>query len=494
MYRTFFFIACVAWAQPALTIYNQNFAVVRESVPLDLKTGSNRITHSGVTAYVEPESVALRDPSGKIAIRVLEQNYRADPISMGALLQSYEGQTIDFSIPRGEKTEVVKGRIVRAGSPSAYAPGPQFGYMNPQVMQRNQDSQPIIETDGKLRFGLPGTPMFPALAPGAILTPTLEWTLYSPASARIAAELSYVTAAMNWSADYNLTQTADGGLEVAGWVTIENNTGRRFEDARIKLMAGDVNKIVRPDLRMGTPGGVIGGVVGGVPGGLPNVTEKTFDEYHLYSLPARTTLLDKQTKQVEFVRATGVKAAIIYVYDGMKLDLNRWRGMPAEALRMDPTFGAQSTNKVWVMREFVNSKANQLGIPLPKGKTRFYRSDSDGLVEFTGEDTIDHTPEDETVRVFTGAAFDLTGERRRTMNRVDHARSTIEEAFEIKVRNRKKEQATVRIVEHLLRWNTWDIPVTSSPFVKKDSDTIEFTVVLGPGEEKGVSYSVRYTW
>jgi hypothetical protein len=169
-------------------------------------------------------------------------------------------------------------------------------------------------------------------------------------------------------------------------------------------------------------------------------------------------------------------------------------GAPAEQIRMDSGYGTQSNTKVWVMREFVNSSANHLGAPLPKGKVRFYRRDSDGRMEFTGEDTIDHTPKDETVRVFTGAAFDLVGERRRTVYRVDHARSMLDESFEIKVRNRKKEPVQVRVVEHLYRWNTWEIQVNSMPFAKKDAQTIEFTVQLQPDEEKVVTYTAHYTW
>jgi hypothetical protein len=184
----------------------------------------------------------------------------------------------------------------------------------------------------------------------------------------------------------------------------------------------------------------------------------------------------------------------LYVYDGLKLEPNRYMGAPAEQIRQDSGYGTQSNPKVWVMREFVNSDANHLGMPLPKGRVRFYRRDTDGRLEFTGEDTIDHTPKDERVRLFTGAAFDLVGERRRTNYRVDHGRSTLDESFEIKLRNRKKEAVEVRVVEHLYRWNTWEIQVSSVPFTKTDSQTIEFRVPLKPDEEKIVTYVAHYTW
>jgi hypothetical protein len=485
---TLWFIAVVAAGQPALTIYNQNFAVVRESVTLDLKAGLNQVTHSGVTSFVEPESITLRDPAGRVVLRIVEQNYRADPVGLDALLAAYEGQVIDFEVRTGDQTTIVPGRIVRAGNVQPPAP------VNPYMMRSvDANSSPIVETNGKLRFGLPGVPLFPAISSGSVLKPVIEWRIHTPQAAKLNAELSYVTAAMSWEADYNIMERDGGLLDIAGWVTIDNRTGHGFDNVRLKLMAGDVNKVFRPELA--GVGGVMGGIVGGIPGGVPApVAQKVFDEYHLYSVPGTTTLAGRQKKQIEFVRASGAKSAVVYVYDGMKLDANRLRGMPPEALRMDSAFGSQSTNKVWVMREFSNSAENQLGVPLPKGKIRFYRRDDDGQPEFTGEDSIDHTPAGERIRVFTGAAFDLVGERRRSSHRIDHGRSTVDESFEIKVRNRKKEPAEVRIVEHLYRWQTWEIPVSSAPYQKTDSDTIEFAVALQPGEEKTVTYAVRYTW
>ncbi len=201
-----------------------------------------------------------------------------------------------------------------------------------------------------------------------------------------------------------------------------------------------------------------------------------------------------ESKQVEFVRAAGVKSDIVYVYDGMKVDTSRYRSYPPEALRNDSSYGTLANPKVWVMREFVNSDANRLGMPLPKGRVRFYRRDTDGRLEFTGEDTIDHTPKDERIRVFTGAAFDLTGERRRTIFRNDMGRSMMDEAFEIKVRNHKKEPVEVRVVEHLYRWSTWEISTSSMPYTKTDAQTIEFRVPLQPDEEKTITYAAHYTW
>jgi hypothetical protein len=448
------------------------------------------VRFTGTTAHLEPQSVILRDPSGRRNLQILEQSYRADPVSAELLLSLFEGQTIEFLLPNREKPEVVSGKIIRSG----YTPGARWAQPQPYQQYRPPTiEQPIIEVDGKLRFQLPGAPLFPKLADDTILKPSVEWTIQSDAAGKLDAELCYVSGALSWESDYNIISAATGdALDVIGWVTMTNQSGKTFENARIKLMAGDVNKI-RPR-EFSTPNfGISAGLAASAPGG-PPVTEKTFDEYHLYTLQRPATLHDRETKQVEFVRAAGVKSKIVYIYDGAKIDANQYRGWRMENIRNDANYGTLSNPKVWVMREFVNSDANHLGMPLPRGRVRFYRRYTDGRLEFTGEDTIDHTPRDETIRTFTGAAFDLVGERRRLSYRIDQQRSSLDESFEIKVRNHKKEPAEVRIVEHLYRGATWEIPISSIPSKKTDSQTVEFQVPLAAGEEKTVTYSVRYTW
>jgi hypothetical protein len=473
-------------ADPALTIYNQDFAVIREIIPLDLQQGPTSVRFTGTTAHLEPESVILRDPTGQRQLQILEQSYRADPVSAELLLSLYEGKTIGFLAQNRDQLEVVSGKVIRSG----YHPG-NFAYQ--QYRPPNAVEQPIVEVDGKLRFQLPGAPLFPRLADDTILKPSVEWVIQSDRPGKLDAELAYVSGGMNWSADYNIVSQGSGdALDVIGWVTMVNQSGRMFENAHIKLMAGDVNKIRPREAAMfGATAGLGGNMSSISP---PPVTEKTFDEYHLYTLQRPAALHDRETKQVEFVRAAGVRSKIVYIYDGAKIDPNRFRGWGAEQIRTDSGYGTQSNPKVWVMREFVNSDANHLGMPLPRGRVRFYRRDTDGRLEFTGEDAIDHTPRDESIRTFTGAAFDLVGERRRTTFRIDHQRSMLDESFEIKVRNHKKEPAEVRVVEHLYRGTTWEIPISSTPFKKTDSQTAEFQVQLAPGEEKTVSYSAHYTW
>jgi hypothetical protein len=197
---------------------------------------------------------------------------------------------------------------------------------------------------------------------------------------------------------------------------------------------------------------------------------------------------------VEFVHAAGVPSKTVYEYDGVKIDPNRFRGWAWENVRAEISYGTEWNTKVWVMREFLNSDANHLGMPLPKGRVRFYRRNNDGQVEFTGENVIDHTPRDEKVRIYTGNAFDLVGERRRTDYHIESGKNWIDESFEIRVRNHKKEPVQVRIVEHMYRWNNWEITASSDQFTKRDSQTIEFPVTIAPDKEEVVTYTVHYSW
>ncbi len=482
---------------PALTIYNQNFAVVRDTVPLDLKTGTNEVSFSDTTARLEPDSVILRDPTGKVSLQILEQNYRNDPVSQELLLSLFEGKTIDFSIKgtNGAPDQTVQGKIIRSGY-VMHSPGAMQEYGQPydQVQQAMaSNTQPIVEVDGKILFGLPGQPIFPSLGDDTILKPMISWKLAADTPGKVEAELAYVTEGMTWHADYNVIAPQDSDvLDIVGWVTMDNQSGKTFENAKIKLMAGDVNKIQDQYSRNGF-GATGDAVYLSDTAGLPGVTEKAFEDYHLYSLPRATTLHDGETKQVEFIRATGVKSEKVYVYDGLKIDENRYRGWAMENIRNNEEYGTDSDTKVAILREFKNSEANHLGMPLPKGRVRFYKED-DQQLEFTGENEIDHTPKDETVKIYTGNAFDLVGERKRTNFSVDNGGRWADESFEIKLRNHKTEPVEIRVVEHLYRWTNWTITQNTDPFVKTDAQEMEFRLPLKPHEERTVSYKVHYSW
>jgi hypothetical protein len=446
-------------ADPALTIYNGGYAVVRETLPIDLKSGINQVSFAGVTAQVEADSVILRDIKGKAEFQVLEQSYRNDPVTQAMLLSLFEGKTLEFNRRETNKPDrVVVGKVVRSG----FVPGGNF-------------VEPIIEVDGKLQFSLPGEPIFPSLGNDNVLKPTLNWKLNSPSSGKIDAEVAYLSNGFTWEASYNLVATENSDvLDVVGWVTMKNRSGMTFTDAKIKLMAGDVNRI-EPEYPRSARGIRVDAMAMSA---AKVVTEKSFDEFHLYTLGNPATLRDKETKQVEFVRAAGVKAERLYVFDGAG---HQYRG-------------DGSSGKVQVYREFKNSEANKLGIALPKGKVRFYSQDGDRQLEFVGENQIDHTPKDELIRVLTGNSFDLVGEHRMTNNTEDGSNRVATQTFEIKVRNRKKESVEIRVVEHANRGGNWTLTAQSQPHEKKDATTLEFRVPLKPDEEKVVTYTIRYTW
>ncbi len=459
-------------SEPAITIYNQNFAVVRDTVPLDLKAGISEARFSGMTAQAETDSVILRDPSGKAKFQILEQAYRNDPVSSGLMLDLCEGKTIDFYVREPNKPDrTIRGKIIRSG----YA--------------RGNATQPIIEVDGKLQFSLPGEPVFPSLGDDTILNPTLSWTLQSPEAAKFNAELAYVTGGLTWQSDYNIVAPEKGdNIDIVGWVTFKNNSGTTFKQAKIKLMAGDVNKVQPQPMAFG--GGLRMNKSIAMPEAMAApVTEKAFDEFHLYTIARPVTLRDQETKQVEFARGTGVKAPRIYVYDGATMDYGAWNYYRGEG-----EYGVPCNKKIWILREFKNSKENNLGFALPKGRLRFYTRDDDGSLQFTGENNIDHTAKDETIRVYLGNSFDLAGERRRTEYKAASSEHWLDETFEIKLRNHKQEAVEVRVVEHLSRFDNWEIKKKSDEFRKLDSHTIEFPVAVKPDVEKIVTYHVHYTW
>lgn len=489
--------ATASAAQPALTIYNQNFAVVRDLIPLDLKSGVTDVRFTETTAHLEPDSVILRDPAGKLNLQILEQNYRNDPISQELLLSLYEGKTIDFETDLGGgQKKIIQGKIIRSGYVAhAQRAMQRYGqaYYQSQMAMASGTAQPIIEVEGKLQFALPGRPVFAALTDDTILKPQIAWKLNADKASKLEAELAYVTGGMSWEADYNVVAPEKSDLlDVVGWVTMDNQSGKTFENAKIKLMAGDVSKIQRreemADYAMNARAALSKSRAG------PPVTEKAFEDYHLYSLARPATLRDRETKQVEFIRASGVKSERVYVYDGLKIDWNQWRNYRMENIRNNQDLGIEMETKVAIMREFKNSEANHLGMPLPKGRVRFYKQDEDKQLEFTGENVIDHTPKDEMLRIYTGNAFDLVGERTRTNFKADSSNRWFDETFEIKLRNHKKEAIEIRVVEHLFRWTNWEITEKSDTFLKTNAQTMEFRVQVKPDEEKTIKYTVHYSW
>ena len=492
-------------AASALTIYNENFAVARTTVDLDLHPGINEVATNEVTTQLEPDSVVLRDLSAGVAakpsFRIVEQNYDAAVVTQDWLLKKYEGKTIQFQVgntqePGGHAINsfTIEGKIIRAPQqPSPY--GNQYGAYQP-------NEQPLIEVNGQMQFNLPGIPLFPASTDGLLLKPTLRWQIDSPRAQKLTAELAYITGGLNWEATYNVitagagddtaASTPDEKADVVGWVTITNRTGADFRQARIKLMAGDVAKIqprefdriqLRSSLAMGEAVNVNG-----------QVTQKPFDDYHLYDLNRTVSLADGETKQVQFLEANGVTVTRSYLYDGAAPDRQPIANYGGNFIQQQ-NYGLSSANtKVEIQQEIKNSEANHLGMPLPAGRLRLYRRDADGQMEFIGESAIGHTPAEDTVKVVSGNAFDVKGSRKQTNFYIDNGRRTLDEYFEIKLTNQKAQPVTVNVLEHLYRGDNWEIQQKSANYTEVDSHTIQFPVQVPAKGDATVTYSVRYTW
>ena len=333
---------------------------------------------------------------------------------------------------------------------------------------------------------------------GLTLRPTLRWLIESERPAKFAAELDYITRGLRWNATYNVIAPAEESsagqrLDMSGWVNVTNESGADFRDASLQLMAGDISKLVSTNgAVMGAMGSGAGVGLMSAPGMPQQITQKSFDDYHLYDLHRTATLQDHQSKQIEFLNVTDIPARRVYVYDGFKVDAQNNQTVYYQWNQEN--FGNGTNRKVWIMQEFKNSDANHLGMPLPKGRMRFYRRDADGNLQFVGENTIDHTPKDESIKEYLGNAFDLTGERTRTNFRSEMQARIIIETYSVVVKNAKDTVVPVRVVEHLYRTANWDISKNTSPFTKTDSQTMEFNVEVPAHGEKDVTYTVTYTW
>lgn len=474
----------------ALTIYNQSFAVARTSLDLDLHAGTNEITTTRVTSMLEPDSVVLRDAASKLPIQVFEQNYDAGVVNQEWLLQKYEGKTIDFQVAGPPGIQIVPGKIIRAGynRQPMYAPNGQ--YINPQ------QEQPLIEVNGRMQFSLPGIPLFPSATDGLLLKPTLRWQINAGSAAHLTAELAYITGGFDWDATYNVIApdnpdvTAAEKVDLLGWVTIHNQSGSDFAQARIKLMAGDVAKIQEYGYAM-TRRMMKDELSSFKSVSAPQVTQKAFDDFHLYDLNRTVALKDGETKQVQFIEAANVSMRRSYVYDGLAMQIQPMYG---GNINQNRGYGLDENTKVSVLEEIKNSEPNHLGMPLPAGRVRLYRRDSDGQMEFVGENMIDHTPAEETLKIPTGSAFDVKGSRHQTDFQVDYNKRILDETFEIKVTNQKQQAVKVAVIEHLYRGDNWEIREKSAEFTKTESHTLEFPINVAAKGETVLTYTVHYTW
>ena len=322
---------------------------------------------------------------------------------------------------------------------------------------------------------------FPALPEGLITRPTLVWLLEAGEPGTHDTEVTYLTEGLSWHADYILVLGADdASLDLTGWVTVDNHSGATYEEAKLKLVAGDIHRAEEMDR-------VVEKVVyEALPASAPSVEERAFFEYHLYEVQRPVTVKDNQTKQVEFASAVDVPVEKFFVYDGAPA---RFYGYVVD----DPGYGAVTDKKVAVMLRFVNGEDQGLGIALPKGKVRVYKKDVDGSELLIGEDSIDHTPKDEAIQLALGNAFDIVGERvQDDFERL--GKQTVEETFTITLRNHKEEDVEVRVVERLYRWSDWEIVRETAEHTKIDAQTVEWRLEVPADGEASVTYTVRYRW
>jgi hypothetical protein len=428
-----------------LTVYNQDLALVKEHRMLELPAGVGELRFTDVAALIDPASVwfrSLTDPK----VKVLEQNYEYDVISDVKLLQKYLGRKIRLATVKGESYE---GYLVSADANIIIASKPGGGEVK-------------VINSGQIQ-GI----FFPEMPGGLVVRPTLVWLLSNPNQTRKQqVEVSYLTGGLSWKADYVATvNQTDDRLDLMGWVTLDNKSGIEYQQAKLKLVAGDVNRVPKETEPEAAKTFMMRAAKEEAYAGF---AEESFFEYHLYTLGRSTAIKNNQVKQVELLTAASIPVKKLFIYEG-----------------------AINPNKVKVMLELKNSKENNMGMPLPKGRIRVQKADSEDSLQFIGEDRIDHTPKDEKVRIYMGNAFDIKGERIRTEVRTP-SKNTREESYRITLRNHKKEPVTITAVEYPNRWSEWQIIKKDCDFVKTDAGKAEFTATIPADGEKVINYTVRY--
>jgi len=446
----------------SLTVYNDGNAIVRETRAIEIPE-SREVSFPDVAATIDPTTVKFRSLTNPDGTTVIEQNYEFDLVSADKLLEKYINQTItviteDGTVHTGTLMSYDRRELVLSMS----ARGPLL------IISREENVKNI---------------RCESLPEGLITRPTLMWILDCERVGKETVQVAYSAGGCSWEADYTAVLTDDDkALDLSGWVTLTNNTGKTYRDAALKLMAGEVHRVApQPTLykqeRLAFAGA---GEVG--------FEEKPFAEYHLYTLPRPTTIKDRQIKQIELIDPSLVKCRKKYLLDAARSVQIGRRG-PV----MDENFSVGEKVKVQVYILFTNDEESNLGKPLPAGRVRLFKMD-EGQMEFVGEDRIEHTPVKGKVELLMGTAFDITAERKRTSFNRPPGMNRMEESFEITLLNSRKEPVTVHVRERLYRWTGWEIVEASHKFDQLDAETVGFEVNLEAEEEKRVTYTVRYEW
>jgi hypothetical protein len=434
----------------AVTVYNVNVGLVKDRRNIKLPGGTGELRFMDVASQIIPPSVqitALTDPD---SLRVLEQNYEYDLMSPQKLMDKYVGKEVRLYQKNlySEREEVVSATLL------------------------STNNGPIYKIGTDITFNHPGQVIFPGLPEGLIPKPTLVWLLDTRQTGTREIEATYLTNGITWRADYVVTlDERDSSADLNGWVTIDNKSGATYRDARLKLVAGDINR-VRDELHYAVKGMRMGAAAPAP----AQFKEEGFFEYHIYTLQRPSTIRDNQTKQISLVTANSIPVRKEFLFKG---ENSYFYGPAAE------TGGKQ---KVGVYVEMTNRKENNLGIPLPKGTIRVYKHDSDGSLQFIGEDAIDHTARDEKVRIKLGDAFDVTGSRKQT-DWKKIASDTYEAAFEITLKNHKTEEVTVKVVEPVP--GDWQMLSSSHEYTKGEAFAAEFLVPVKKDGEAKLTYRVR---
>lgn len=431
----------------AVTVYNNGLGLVREVRKIPVPAGVGELRFMDVAAQIKPETVHIRPLAGDLA--VLEQNYEYDLLSPAKLLEKQVGREVEL-VRLNEKTkenEVVRATLLSTNNGLIYRAGDRI----------------LLDPKGEVRLT--------RVPDDLIAKPTLVWLLKGEGGAQ-KVETSYMTRGLTWQADYVLAlDSADREAGLTGWVTLDNTSGTTYRDAKLQLVAGDVQKV--EEERKFEPAKARGAMA--IPAA-PQFKEQAFFEYHLYTLERPATVKQNQKKQIRLLEAENVPVRKDLVYRGQSYYYRDKMGYPV------------SNEKVGVFLIFENRKDHGMGMPLPKGIVRVYKADDSGAQQFIGEDRIDHTPKDEKIRIKVGNAFDIVAERRQTDYEVvsDYVR---EVAFEVKIRNHKEEDVVVRVVEPMAF--DWKVLSASHPHEKADARTLEFKVPVPKGKEALLKYRVR---
>ena len=438
----------------AITIYNSNIGLVKDTRLIDLKTGVLELKFMDVAAKIDPTTVHIKSLVNGSGLNVLEQNYEYDLLSPQKLLEKFVGQKIQLATfnPETKKEEVVDATLLST----------QGGN--------------IFQIGDKIHIGHHGRVLLSRIPENLIPNPTLVWILDNRLSKPQKVEASYLTSGINWKADYvAVLNKSDTLTDLTGWVTIDNRSGATYQNALLKLVAGDINR-VQPEMKDYARGKLAAERAAPA---APQFKEESFFEYHLYTLDRRTTIKDNQTKQMTLLDANQVPVKKLFIFPGYP---------HYYYYRYDQKSDKQ---KIGVFLELENSKRNNLGMPLPKGTVRVYKEDKDGSLQFVGEDRIDHTPKDEKFKIKIGEAFDVVGERVQT----DYKRlgdNLFEVAFEVSLRNHKKEEIKVLVEEPIP--GDWEMLSSTHSYEKVSAHLIRFEVPVAKDKEAKVRYRIRFKY